>query len=117
MSQARFDKSQADMGGWVRVYLCRGEPTGEVAKFLSHAPTHRMRQHPHMRVRMIVPITNNGDTSELHAWYDRVLFPAISAMAEPESSGAMHGRLRSDNCKALKLDNVNLARQNLNCRH
>jgi len=76
-----------DMGGWVRVYLARGEPTGEVAKFLSLSLAQWMRQFHELRVRMIVPISSNGDTTELHAWYDRVLFPDASQMVEPESSG------------------------------
>jgi len=76
------------MGGWVRVFLGRGEPTGEVAKFLSHGLTDWMRKRPHLRVRFVVPITRDGDTAELHAWYDQVLFPDTSPMANPESSGA-----------------------------
>jgi len=85
--KARFEISQVDMGGWVRVYLARGEPTGEVAKFLSMSLTQWMRKFPDSRVRMIVPITSNGDTTELHAWYDRVLFPDLSQIVEPQSSG------------------------------
>jgi hypothetical protein len=73
------------MGGWVRVYLGRGEPTGELAKFLSYSLTGWFKEHPHLRVRIIVPISSNGDTSELHAWYDQVQFPDISEMANPES--------------------------------
>ena len=85
MNAPRFEILREDMGGWVRVYLGRGEPTGEVAKFLSHSLTEWMRQHPHLRVRIIVPITSSGDTAELHAWYDQVFFPDISPMANPES--------------------------------
>lgn len=81
-AEARFEIGQVDMGGWVRVYLARGEPTGEVAKFLSMSLTQWMREFPELRVRMIVPITSNGDTSELHAWYERVLFPDLSHIEE-----------------------------------
>ncbi len=35
ISKGRFEIGQMDMGGWVRVFLKRGEPTGEVAQFLS----------------------------------------------------------------------------------
>ena len=37
MNQPRFEIVQENMGGWVRVFLGRGEPTGELAKFLSHS--------------------------------------------------------------------------------
>ena len=72
MSEPRFAISVTDMGGWVRVYLGSGEPTGEVAIFLSRSLNTWMKTNPMRRVRMIVPITSNGDTVELHAWYDRV---------------------------------------------
>ena len=42
-------------------------------------------QAPHLRIRFVVPITRDGDTAELHAWYDQVLFPDTSPMAPPES--------------------------------
>jgi hypothetical protein len=85
--KARFEITQVDMGGWVRVYLARGEPKGEVAKFLSMSLTQWMRKFPDLRVRMIVPITSNGDTTELYAWYDRVLFPDPCQYLEEESIG------------------------------
>ena len=66
------------MGGWVRVYLLSGEPTGELAQYLSRTLAEWLRKNPHLRVRFIVPITSNGDTTELHAWYDRTLFPDVS---------------------------------------
>jgi hypothetical protein len=88
MNQPRFEIVQEDMGGWVRVFLGCGEPTGEVAKFLSHGLTDWMRKRPHLRVRFAVPITRDGDTVEMHAWYDQVLFPDISPMANREPGGA-----------------------------
>ncbi len=68
----------------VRVYLGHGEPTGEVARFLSHSLTKWMRERPHLRLRFAVPINRDGDTVELHAWYDQVLFPDLSPMAGPD---------------------------------
>lgn len=68
------------MGGWVRVFLGRGEPTGELGKNLSHGLTDWMRKHSQFRVRFVVPISRDGDTVELHAWYEQVLFPDISAL-------------------------------------
>ena len=88
MNLPRFEIVPEDMGGWVRVYLGRGEPTGEVAKFLSHSLTVWMRERPHLRVRFVVPINRDGDTVELHAWYDQVSFTDTSPMAPPESDGA-----------------------------
>jgi len=86
MSQPRFEIVHEDMGCWVRVFLGRGEPTGELGKFLSHSLTDWMRERPHLRVRFVVPINSNGDTAELHAWYDQVLFSDTSPMAHPEAS-------------------------------
>ncbi len=87
MNRPRFEIVQEDMGGWVRVFLGRGEPTGELGKFLSHGLADWMRKRPQFRVRCIVPINRDGDTVELHAWYDQVLFPDTSPMADPEAGG------------------------------
>lgn len=38
-------------------------------------------------LNFVVSITRDGDTAELHAWYDQVLFPDTSPMANPESGG------------------------------
>jgi hypothetical protein len=81
MNEPRFEFRQEDMGGWVRVSLSRGEPTGELAKFLSHGLTRWARERPHLRIRCIVPISSNGDTTELHAWYDQVAFTDNSGMS------------------------------------
>ena len=72
----------------MRVFLGRGEPTGEVAVYLSHGLTAWMRQRPHLRVRFVVPISRDGDTMELHAWYDQVLFPDASRMGNPDAGGS-----------------------------
>jgi hypothetical protein len=72
MSEPRFQITVTDMGGWARVYLKHGEPTGEVARFLSASLTEWMRKCPQLRVKFIVPITSNGDTAELHAWYEQL---------------------------------------------
>lgn len=74
------------MGGWVRVYLGQGESTGEVAQFLSHSLSLWMRERPHLRLRFVVPITRDGDTAELHAWYDQIRFPDTSPMAAPDAA-------------------------------
>ena len=53
-------------------------------KFLSHSLTKWFRDRPHLRVRFVVPVNRDCDTVELHAWYDQMLFPDISPMANPE---------------------------------
>jgi hypothetical protein len=70
------------------VFLGRREPNGELTKYLPHGLTDWMRKHPHLRVRFVVPMNRDGDTVELHAWYDQVLFPDASPMADPEAGGA-----------------------------
>ena len=83
MVQARIGINQLDMGGWVRVYLGQGEPTGEIAHFLSHALNGWFRERPHLRLRLILPVTRNGNTVELHAWYEQILFSDQSPLAKP----------------------------------
>ncbi len=93
MSMPRFEIIQQEMGGWVRVYLGRGDPTGEVAKLLSESLTEWFCQNPHLRMRIVVPITEDGDTTELHAWYDQFQFSDFSPMtkSEVEKNGLIKG--------------------------
>ncbi len=86
MSETRFNITVKDMGGWVRVYLASGEPTGEVALFLSRTLADWMRENPHLRVRFIVPMSSNGDTAELHAWYEQGIFPDTRQIEQPASN-------------------------------
>ena len=81
MSEPRFTITVTDMGGWTRVYLASGEPAGEVAKPLSQSLTEWMRANPHLRVKHIVPISRDGDTVELHVWYEKA--PDSSVTAKP----------------------------------
>jgi len=75
MSEVRYQITVTDMGGWARVYLARGEPACELAKPLSGSLTEWMRANPHLLVKHIVPISRDGDTAELHAWYEKVPDP------------------------------------------
>lgn len=86
MNAPRFEILTTDMGGWVRVHLGHGEPTGEVALFLSRTLAAWSRKQPHLRIRFVVPITSNGDTSELHAWYDQTVFSDVSEIERPASN-------------------------------
>ena len=79
MSDSEIRDVLEDMGGWVRVFLGRGEPTGEVARFLSRSLTEWMRKPPTCGFVSWCPITRDGDTVELHTWYDQVLFPGVPA--------------------------------------
>lgn len=56
----RFQIDILDFGGWVRVFLARGEPMGATAEFLSQSLNGWMQSNPHLRVRIIVPVTSNG---------------------------------------------------------
>jgi hypothetical protein len=67
MPRPPFEMKTEDMGGFVRVFMRRGKPAGELAIYLSHSLTEWMRKHPDRRIRMIVPVVRNGDTAELHA--------------------------------------------------
>jgi hypothetical protein len=85
----KFEISQADMGGWVRVYSSKpGEVRDDLAMYLSQTLTEWFRQRPHLRMRSIVPITRNGDTVELHAWFEAHVFPPTSVGPQPSEKGS-----------------------------
>jgi hypothetical protein len=70
---------QEDMGGWVRVYPDRLASLPEdFAVYLSHALTQWFRDRPQLRIRCVVPIQRDGDTVELHAWFELGVFPDLS---------------------------------------
>jgi hypothetical protein len=75
----KFDIHAKDMGGWVRVF---SDPLATVpenfAAYLSLALTQWFRDRPQLRMRCVVPVQRNGDTVELHAWFDLVQFPDLS---------------------------------------
>jgi hypothetical protein len=77
-----------DHGGWVRVFLKEGEPTDELGGYLSHVLSEWSRGRQHLRFRFIYPVTRGGDTVELHAWYDQVVFRDKSPLSQQlESPG------------------------------
>jgi hypothetical protein len=76
---SRFEVYQRDMGGWVRVFTsATADRPDDLAVYLSHALTAWFRQRPQLRIRTVVPITRDGDTIELHAWYDLGVFADLS---------------------------------------
>jgi hypothetical protein len=84
----KIDIGQADMGGWVRVSPGKQELPEDLAVYLSQALTEWFRQRPHLRMRCVLPITRDGKTVELHAWYDAHLFPVYQG---PQPEGQKHG--------------------------
>jgi hypothetical protein len=46
------------------------------------------RQRPHFHLRCVAPIQKDGNTVELHAWYDAHLFQALKGpQPSEEASG------------------------------
>ena len=84
---SRFNVHQDDMGGWVRVFTDhRGPLPEDFPVFLSQALSEWFRLRPNLRMRCVVPVVRDGDTVELHAWYEAHLFPAFQGPA-PISEG------------------------------
>lgn len=52
-------------------------PVNGYPVFLSQALSEWFRHWPHLRMRCVVPVQRDGNTVELHAWYDAHLFPAF----------------------------------------
>ena len=67
---------QADLGGWVRVSPA---PTADLPQdlpvYLAQTLADWFRQRPHFHLRCVVPIPREGDTVELHGWYDVHVLP------------------------------------------
>jgi hypothetical protein len=77
-----------DMGGWVRTVAGKHELPEDIGVYLSQALADWFRQRPHLLMRCVVPITRDGTTVELHAWYEAHLFPKIQGpQAEAPKSG------------------------------
>jgi hypothetical protein len=80
----KFEIGQHDMGGWVRICAGRVNLPDDLPVYLSQALSDWFLQRPHLHMRCVVPIQKDGDTMELHAWYDAHLFPATQ---EPQPEG------------------------------
>jgi len=82
---SKFGVGTHDMGGWARTIATYSGPTpADPAGKLSHHLTAWFRGKPHLKIRCVVPINRDGDTVELHAWYDQVHFPDKSSQAPPQ---------------------------------
>ncbi|MCI0372393.1 MAG: hypothetical protein L0214_13725 [candidate division NC10 bacterium] len=73
---AKLHVHQADMGGWVRVYTDETSPLPKgLATYLSLALTEWFRQRPQLHLRCVVSVARDGNTAELHGWYDVHVLP------------------------------------------
>jgi hypothetical protein len=73
----KFEIGHHDMEGWVRVMAVRRNLPDDLPVYLSNSITAWFRQRPHLRMRFVVPIQQDGNTVELRSWYDAHLFPPI----------------------------------------
>jgi hypothetical protein len=72
----KFEIGSTNMGGWVRVAPGKAATyPDDLPVFLSHALTAWFRERPQLRMRSVLPVSRNGDTVELHAWFDQHVFP------------------------------------------
>ncbi len=75
----KFNVHTQDMGGWVRVFT---DPLAfvpaDLPVFLSHALTAWFRQRPQLHLRAVLPVVRDGNTAEVHAWYDLHVFPDMT---------------------------------------
>jgi hypothetical protein len=80
--------NSSDMGGWVRIAAGNHDLPEDIGVYLSQGLADWFRQRPHLRLRCVVPISRNGTTVELHAWYEAHIFPSIQGpKIEPAKNG------------------------------
>lgn len=80
----------ADLGGWLRFFVApESTDHPELPFYLSFAVSQWFRTRPHLRPRFLVPITREGNTIEMHVWYDQQLFPDHSGIrSQPAAARA-----------------------------
>ena len=71
MKERTFEINVEDHNGFLRVFMGRGEPTGELARFLSRTLAQWIQDNPDQRIVAVVPVSRYGDTVELHAFYEK----------------------------------------------
>jgi hypothetical protein len=71
MVERTFEIIVEDHMGFLRIFMGRGEPAGELAQFLSATLANWMKSNPEQRILAVVPINRDGDTAELHAWFEQ----------------------------------------------
>jgi hypothetical protein len=73
-----------DLGGWIRVFPERYHNLpDELPFFLTATLTNWFRQRAQLRLRTVLPITKDGTTVELYAWFDVHVIPGA---APPEQA-------------------------------
>jgi hypothetical protein len=77
----KFDIGVHDMGGWVRVVPGQTAPRDDLGFYLAHRLSVWFREQPHLRLLCVVPIVKDGNTVELHGWYEQHLFRDTSPVA------------------------------------
>jgi hypothetical protein len=81
---------QRDMGGWLRVFVDADSlSAAQLPIYLSYGVTQWFRARPHYRLHCVTAITKNGDTIELHAWYDQHVFAEISGLQSDPVYGTL----------------------------
>jgi hypothetical protein len=76
----KFDIGAHDMGGWVRIIPGKSaDMLPDLPGFLAHRLSEWLREHPHLRLLCVVPISRDGATVELQAWSEQHSFPDKSA--------------------------------------
>ena len=70
MTERTFEINVEDHNGFLRISMGRGEPAGELAQFLSATLANWMKANPGQRIVAVCPINRDGDTVELHAWFE-----------------------------------------------
>jgi hypothetical protein len=72
---SKFNIHSDDMIGWVRVWLAPGaHPPDDLPVYLALTLAEWFRKHPDLRLRFAVPIQRDGNTVELHGWYEMHVF-------------------------------------------
>ena len=83
----RFEIDPLDMGGWLRVHPHTADVPEDLPVYLSQTVAAWFRARPHFHLRLVVPITKQGQTWELHAWYDVHVLPASPLGPQPTREG------------------------------
>jgi hypothetical protein len=79
----KFEVGANDMGGWVRVVASQtGKNVEDIGFYLAHRLSVWFRENSHLRLISVVPITKDGNTLELHGWYEQHLFADRSPLAK-----------------------------------
>jgi hypothetical protein len=71
-----------DHGGWITIYptsvSAADDFGGDLALGLAKSLNRWIEERPKLRTRFVVPITRNGRTFELYAWYEKEPSPAAT---------------------------------------